>query len=147
MFERHVSLVPMVIWRTVGFLEARELLAHLHLALEHSTEVPSGEDTVVRNQVVGCSWLIVMQVLEAASIRVSQDEWHECVSIIDTIKLLALHKLLQVLFDDRSLMDCCCLSSGSVNSNTISETKDVFESLVLECVGININNTFTIGDS
>ena len=50
--EGHIARSEVVIGRTMGLFEARELLAHLHLALKHSTEIPSREDTVVRNGVV-----------------------------------------------------------------------------------------------
>jgi len=52
MLEGNIAGVPMVVGRTVGFLEAGELLAHLHLTLHHSAEIPSGEDAVLRNHVV-----------------------------------------------------------------------------------------------
>ena len=67
-FERNVSLVPLVVRGTVSFLEASELLTHLHLALEHSSEVPSGEQTVVRDKVVSGGGLKVVQVREAGSV-------------------------------------------------------------------------------
>jgi len=52
MLEGNIAGVPVIVGRAMGFLETGELLAHLHLTLHHSAEVPSGEDAVLRNHVV-----------------------------------------------------------------------------------------------
>jgi hypothetical protein len=103
--DGNIAGVPVVVGRTVGFLEAGELIARLHLTLHHSAEVPSGEDAVLRNHVVKHVWLVVIQVLEAGSIRVTEEEWHECIAVINTVKLFAFHELLQVMLNNWGLMD------------------------------------------
>lgn len=52
MLEGNIAGVPVIVGRAMGFLETGELLAHLHLTLHHSAEIPSGEDAVLRNHVV-----------------------------------------------------------------------------------------------
>jgi hypothetical protein len=146
-FERHISWVERVVWGTVGFFEACEFLSHLHLHLEHSTKVPSREDTVVRDGVIKCGWLIVMVMLEAGSIRMTEDEWHEGISIIDSIELLAFKELSQIVLKDGSLAGSSGLGSGSVNTDAITESENVLESLVLESVWVHINNTLTVGNT
>lgn len=143
MFDILVSLVPLVVRGTVSFFEAGELLAHLHLAFKNSSEVPSGEETVVGNEMVGCGRLVVVQVGEAGSVGMTKDEGHEGVSVVDSIQFLTFHELLNVLFHNWDLSSNSGLGSGSVNTDAITESKNVFESLVLESVWVNIDNTFT----
>jgi hypothetical protein len=78
---------------------------------------------------------------------VAQVEWHECVSVIDGIQFLSFHELLQVVLDNWALVDSCSLGSSGVNTDAISKGKDVFESLVLESVRVDINNSFTVGNA
>lgn len=63
-FEWHVSRIELIVWGTVGFLEAAEFLSHLHLSLHLSAKVPVGEDSVVWDSVVQCMRLVVVVVLE-----------------------------------------------------------------------------------
>lgn len=74
-------------------------------------------------------------------------EWHVCVAVIDSIQFLAFHELLDVVLDDWALVDGSSLSSGGVYSNAISEGEDVLESLVLESVWVNINDSLTVCDA
>ena len=68
MLEWEISWVELVVRGTVVLFETCEFLSHLHLALKHSTEVPSGKDTVVRNGMIEWCWLVIMEVLETGSI-------------------------------------------------------------------------------
>jgi hypothetical protein len=139
MLEGNIAGVPVVVGRTVGFLEAGELLSHLHLTLHHSAEVPSGEDAVLRNHVVLWVWLEVIQVLEAGCIRVTEEEWQECIAVINSVKLFAFQELLQVMLNNWCLMDGSGLCPGSVDTNAITESEDVLEALVLKSVGVHVN--------
>lgn len=65
MLKWQVSWVEMIVRGTVSLFEASELLTHLHLALKHSTKVPSGKDSVMRNSMIEGCWLIIVVVLEA----------------------------------------------------------------------------------
>lgn len=77
----------------------------------------------------------------------TEPEGHERVTIIDSVKVLTLKVLLQVVLNNWGLMDGSSLGSGCVNANAISESEDVFESLVLKSVGVNIYNTFLGSDA
>ena len=144
--EGHIAGVPVVVRRTVGFLERSELLAHGHLTLHHSAEIPSGEDAVMGDQVVHGVGLVVVQVLEVGGVRVAQEEWHEGVTIIHSVELLAFHELLQVVLDHRGLCDGSRLSTGGLNTDAITESEDVLEALVLESVRVHIDDAIAVGD-
>lgn len=143
----HVSLVPVIVWGTMCLFEACEFLTHLHLTLKYSTEIPSGKYTVVRNNVIHGTWFIIMVVLEAGSIWVPKDEWHEGVTIIDSIQLFTFHELLNVVLNDWGLMDNSSLCSSCVNTDAITKSKDVLESLVLKSVWVYIDNSFFVSNS
>jgi len=145
--KRNIAGVPVVVGRTVGLFEARVLLSHLHLALHHATEVPSCENTVVRDQMVHGMRLEPVEMLEASSIRVAKQEWHVGITVIDCIEFLAVHKLLEIVLDNGALVDCCCLGSGGVDADAITKGKDVLEALVLESVGVHINDTLGGGNT
>ena len=98
----------------------------------------------MRDHVILPMRLIIVQMLETSRIRMSKQEWHICVPIIDTIEFFSFEEVLQVMFYDWALSNCCGLSSGRVNSNTITECKDILVSLVLEGVRVDINETFSI---
>ena len=88
-----------------------------------------------------------MQVLEVGCIRVAEEEWHEGIAIINSIKVTAFHELLNIVLHNRGLVDSCSLSSSSVDANTISESENVLEALVLKSVRINIYNTLAVGNA
>lgn len=67
-FKRHISRVELIVGRTRVLLETGELFTCLHFDLHDSSEVPSGEDTVVRDHVVLGGRFKVVVVLEAGSI-------------------------------------------------------------------------------
>lgn len=137
--KRVVSGVEVVIWGSVGLFETGVLLVSIEGALKHSSEVDFGENTVVGHEVVSEVRLITVGVGETGSIGMSQEQWHEGISIIDSIKLFAFHELLQVVLDNGFLSNSCALSSSGLSSNAISEGKDVLKSLVLQGVWVNIN--------
>ena len=145
--KRSPSRSKVVVRRTMSLFEAREFLSHLHLGLHHSSEVPSREDAIVGNGVIQSMRLVIVQVLEVASIRVAKVEGKEGVSVIDSVQFLAIHELLNILLDNRSLVYSSSLGSSCVDSNAISEGEDVLITLVLEGVGIDINDTFGICDA
>ena len=83
--ERSPSGCKVVVRGTVSFFEAREFLSHAHLALHHSSEVPSREEAVVGDGMIHRVGLVVVQMLEVAGVRVTKVEGKEGVSIIDTV--------------------------------------------------------------
>lgn len=74
-------------------------------------------------------------------------ERHVGVTIINSIQFLTIHELLEIVLDDWSLMDGSCLGSCNVSSNTITESENIIESLVLKSVWVNVDNSFIIGYS
>jgi len=127
-----VSWVKVVVRRSVGLFEAGELLAHLHLALQHSAEIPSGEEAVLRHPVVHGVGFVVVVVLEIAGVGVAEVERHESIPIVDGVQIFALHELFQIVLHNWGLGNSSCFSSSSVNSNAITESENVLESLVLQ---------------
>ena len=101
----------------------------------------------MRNPVVHGSWLEVVEVLKVRSLRVTEDEGHECVAVIDGIQIFSLHELLNVVFNDGSLVDSSCLSPSCIDANAVSEGENVLKSLVLKGVGVNVNNTLVISNA
>lgn len=145
--KRNIARGEVIVGGTVCLFEARELFSHLHLTLDHSSEVPPGEDAVVRDRVVHRVRLVFVQVLEVAGIRVTEVERQEGVSVVDTVKLLTIHELLNVLLDNWCLVDGCSLCSGSVGTDAVSECEDVLIAFVLECVWVDIDDALAVGDA
>ena len=73
-------------------------------------------------------------------------EGHEGVAIIKSVELTAFHELLNVVLDDGGLVDGSGLSSGGVHASAVSESEDVFEALVLESVGVDIDDALLVCD-
>lgn len=73
-------------------------------------------------------------------------EGHEGVTIINTIEFAAFHELLNIVLHNWCLVDGSSLGSCGVNTNAISESKNVLEAFVLEGVWVDINDTFTVGN-
>jgi hypothetical protein len=71
---------------------------------------------------------------------VTEEEWHEGVSVIDTIEFLALHELLEVVLHNRALMNSSTLCSGGVDTDAVTESEHVLEALVLESIRVHIDN-------
>lgn len=74
-------------------------------------------------------------------------EWHPCVSIIDSIELFALQIVYYVMFNNGILVLSCYLSSCSLDVDTVAESENVFESLVLQGVLIHVDETSFVGDA
>ena len=67
-FEWHVSWIELAVWGTMVLFEASKLFTLFALALDDSSEIPSGKETVVWHNMIECSWFVIMVVLEAGSI-------------------------------------------------------------------------------
>jgi hypothetical protein len=72
-----------------------------------------------------------VQVLEVRGVRVAKKEWHESVSIVDSVNFLTLQETKNVVLNDWILCHCGRMSSGRVKANCIAESKDVVVGLVL----------------
>jgi hypothetical protein len=78
---------------------------------------------------------------------VTEVEGKEGISVIDTVQFLTIHELLNILLDNRGLVDSSSLGSGGINTNAISECEDVLITLVLEGIWVNIDDTIGIGNA
>ena len=78
---------------------------------------------------------------------VAHEKWEVRVSIIDSIRILSVHESENVVFDDWALGHGGSTGSSDVSSNGITEGKDVFESIVLEGVWVDIDQTIGISDT
>jgi hypothetical protein len=77
----------------------------------------------------------------------SKVELHISVTIIDCIEIFSAHELLKILLNNWALVDGCSLGSGGVNTNAITKSENVLESLVLQGVWVNVYNTFSVSNS
>jgi hypothetical protein len=62
---------------------------------------------------------------------VAEKEWHESVSVVDSVNFFTLQEAKNVILNDWILCHRCRMSSGRVKTNCIAESKDVVVSLVL----------------
>lgn len=96
--------------------------------------------------VVGVGFVVV-EMREGGGMGVAHEKWEVRVSIIDSIRILSVHESENVVFDDWALGHGGSTGSSDVSSNGITEGKDVFESLVLEGVWVDIDQTICISDT
>ena len=110
-------------------------------------EISVSEDTVSWLPVVVRVGFIVVEMREGGRVGVAHEKWEVRVSIIDAICILSVHESENVVFDDWALGHGGSTGSSDVSSNGITEGKDVFESLVLKGIWVDINQTISISDS
>ena len=77
----------------------------------------------------------------------TEDERHECVAVIDSVQIFTLHKLLNVVLNDWSLVDSGCLRPSCIDSNAVSEGENVLKSLVLKGVRVNVDYALMVGNA
>lgn len=142
--ERVERSTVSVVRGTVGLLEASVSVGGLNTAAHHSTEVDVREDAVVGHSMVHGVGLVVVQVLEAGGVVLTQDQRHEGVSVVDGVGVLTIHKLKKVVLDNRVLGHSGILGRGSTSGSAVTEGEDVLESLVLKSVLVNINKTLIV---
>ena len=147
MFELVVlSWVVAVRWSVI-FLEARVFFSLCKLALNHAGEVLLGEDTVLRDPVVHWCGLVVVKMLEIGSVGVTKKEWHECVAIVNSVYFLALEEAQHVVLDNRVLSHSGRVSSGGIETNSITKSKNVVVGLVLQSVLVYINTSSFVSEA
>jgi len=110
-------------------------------------EISVSDDTVSWLPVVVSVGFIVVKMRERGRVGVAHEKWEVRVSIIDSIWILSVHESENVVFDDWALGHGGSTGSSDVSSNGITEGKDVFESLVLKGIWVDINQTISISDS
>jgi hypothetical protein len=90
---------------------------------------------------------IVMKMRERSGMRVAHEEWEIRISIIDSVDFLSIHESKNVVFNYWALSHGGSHRSSDVSSDSISKSKNVFESFVLEGVWVDINQTISISNS
>jgi hypothetical protein len=136
-----------LVWRSVILLERSVGLALCEVGVHLSAEVELGEESVVGNPVVLGGSLVVPEVLEVGGVRVGKVEGPVRVSIVDAVQFSSLHELDDIVLDDWALSVGSMHSSGGLSLNSVSKSKDVFESGMLQGVGVDINQTSVVGDT
>ena len=101
----------------------------------------------VGHPVVPRGWLVIIQVLEAAHVRVSEVEWHIGVSVVDCTELFSFEEGLYIVLHDRCLNVGSVLSPRRLSIDAITESKNVGISLMLESVRANINHSILSGNA
>lgn len=99
------------------------------------------------HSVVSGMGLVVVQVLEAGGVVLSQDHGHEGVSIIDSVGVLTLHVLKKVVLDNGVLGHSSIHGRGGTSGSAVTESEHVLIVLVLKSVLVNINKTLIIEET
>ena len=110
-------------------------------------EISVSKEAVAWLPVISGMGLIIMKMRERSGVGVAHEHWEVRISIIDSIHFLSVHESENVVFNNWALGHGGSHGSGDVTSDGISESKDVFESFVLEGVWVDINQTIGISDS
>ena len=138
--------VLVVRWAAV-LLERGKLLAHANLVLDEVVEVEVGEDSIVRHAVIRGCRLEIMQVGETSAIGVAHPEWHVLVAVIDSVALFALKEAQHVVLDDGMLMDRARVRACRLSTDAVTDSKDIFELVVLKGVAVDIDHAIPVTDA
>lgn len=147
MLKRVIDWVEVVMWWTNSLLERGVLFVHGEVRGDGSGEIEVREEAVAWNEVVLWCGFIIPQMREAGGVGVRKVEWHVGVTIIDTIELLTVQEVFEVVLDDWALSLSSVLGSGSLSLNAITEGENVLISFVLKSVSVNINHAGGISDT
>jgi len=147
MLKRVISWIEMIIWWTMSFFEWSIWNTLLHVTFQLSEEISSTDEAISTDPMIHCCRLIVIQVLETSSMRVSHVQRHIRITIVNTIQFLAIHELLDIVLNNRALCMCWILCSCSFTLNCISKGKNILKLIMLKSVRIDINQTLRISES
>lgn len=144
MLELVVGGGPVLVWWPVVLVLAAVGDISTLSATKHPVKVDSGEDAVVGHGVVlGCR-LESVQVREAASVPLTQDEGHKGVTVVDAVDVFALQELKHVVLHDGVLVNGGSLGAGSLETNGVTEREDIVEAVVLKGVLVYINQALAV---
>lgn len=113
----------------------------------HPWVIQSWEKTIAGDCMISGSWFVAPCVREAHHVRMWKEKWHVCISIIHCVTLFSVQKLFQVMFHNWCLTHSCRLCSCSISLNAISKCKDIFKSLMLESIGVDVNQTWMVSNT
>ena len=144
MLEGVVAGRIVVVRRALALSKAGVLLAHSLLIKQHVVEVEVGEDAVVGNAVVRVGRLEVVQVRETSTVRSTEIGRHVLVTIVDSVALLTLEELENVILNDRVLADGTSVGSGGLARDAVTNGEDILKAVMLESVAVNIDHTLAV---
>lgn len=138
--------IAVVGW-TVSLLEVSVFLSLTLLGLQHSSEVCPGKHSVLGHPVVHGSGLEVMKMLEVRGIGVSDVEGHEGVAIVDSVAVLAVDVVQNIVLDNGVLSHGGDVGPGGIPTDAVTESKDVLMLIVLESVSVNVDKSGGVGET
>lgn len=133
-----------VVRRALALSKAGVLLAHLLLIAHHVIEVEVREDTVVGNAVVRVGRLVVVEMREASTVRSTKIGRHVLVAIVDSVTLLTMEVLENVMLYDGVLVDGASVGTGGLARDAVTDGEDVLKAVMLESVAVNIDHTLRV---
>lgn len=110
----------------------------------HASEVLLAEDAVMGHEVVPSSGLVVVRVREASRLGHGKVQREESVSIVNGVHLLAVQVFEYIVLDDRVLCLSSGVGSGQLTADAVAKGKNVFITLVLQSVFVDIYETVRI---
>ena len=142
--KRVVRVRNVVVRGSLVLAVARVIFCLTLEVLVHASEVLLAEDAVVGHEVVPSSGLVVVRVREASRLGHGKVQREESVSIVNGVHLLTVQVFEHIVLDDRVL----CLSSGvgpgQLTTDAVAKGKNVFITLVLQSVFVDIDETVGI---
>ena len=141
------GLGEMFVWWSVVFVHWHVSWSSFFVGTHLPMEISVSKSTETWLPMVVSVSFKVVKMSEWGSVRVAHVKWEIRISIIDSINFLSIHESKNIVFDNWGLGHCWSHSSSDVSSNGISESKDVFESLVLKGIWVNIDQTIGISNT
>ena len=96
------------------------------------------------NAVVGAGRLEVVKVGEASTIDGAKIARHVLVAIVDSVTVLALEELENVLLYDRVLADGTSIGSGGLARDAVTDSENVLKAVMLKRVAVDIDHTLAV---
>ena len=142
--KRVVRVRNVVVRGSLVLSVARVIFCLTLEVLVHASKVLLAEDAVMGHEVVPSSGLVVVRVREASRLGHGKVQREESVSIVNGVHLLTVQVFEHIVLDDRVL----CLSSGvgpgQLTTDAVAKGKNVFITLVLQSVFVDIDETVGI---
>ena len=133
--------------RALALSEAGVLLAHPLLIAHHVVEVEVREDTVVGNAIVRAGRLKVVEVREASTICSTKIGRHVLVAIVDSVTLLTMEVLENVMLYDGVLLDGASVGARRLTRDAVADGENVLVLAVLQRVAIHVNHALSIANA
>lgn len=146
-FQWVECLREMTVWWSMILLEWSVFNSSSELRFQLIIEITFCEEAILWESMVVWCWLIIPGMRESSSMGVTHIEREIGKSIIDSIKFSSSKEFQKIIFDNWVLSHSSSVGSCGISSNGISESKDVFKSLVLKSILVDINETICISNA